>query len=146
MTLTEQIVTQSRQVVDQQPVPGSQIVQWERIKTSKEKIRRARLGKDLTWRREKWESLSPVPARFSHFLLLNDFPPAEFGNSKWLKLTQTDFCSSLLDYKSNYGMGKPTRSKKKQHLGFKYLLLCVSKLEEFTQLLYSRPTTKFPER
>ena len=28
-----------------QPVPGSQIVQWEHIKTSKAKIRRARLGK-----------------------------------------------------------------------------------------------------
>ena len=26
-------------------MPGSQIVQWERIKTSKAKIRRARLGK-----------------------------------------------------------------------------------------------------
>ena len=52
----------------------------------------------------------------------------EFGVSKWLKLTQFDFFSSLLDYKSNYGMGKPTRSTKKQYLGLKYLLLCVSKL------------------
>ena len=31
-----------RQVI---PVPGSQIVLWKRIKTSKAKIRRARLGK-----------------------------------------------------------------------------------------------------
>ena len=37
----------------------------------------------------------------------------EFGVSKWLKLTQFDFCSPLLDYKRKYGMGKPTRSKKK---------------------------------
>ena len=31
--------------ITEQPVPGSQLVQWERIKTSKAKIRRARLGK-----------------------------------------------------------------------------------------------------
>ena len=43
----------------------------------------------------------------------------EFGVSKWLKLTQFDLFSSLefltssLDYKSNYGMRKPTRSTKK---------------------------------
>ena len=34
----------------------------------------------------------------------------EFGVSIWLKLTHFDFFSSLLDYKSNYGMKKPTRS------------------------------------
>jgi len=32
-------------------------------------------------------------------------------------------------------MGKPTRSQKNWHLGFKYIFLCVSKLEVFTQLL-----------
>ena len=31
-------------------------------------------------------------------------------------------------------MGKPTRSTKIEPLGCKYLLLCVSKLEVFTQL------------
>ena len=31
-------------------------------------------------------------------------------------------------------MGKPTRSTKNEPLGCKYLLLCVSKLEVFTQL------------
>ena len=39
------------------------------------------------------------------------------------------------DYKNNIAMGTPTRSKKNVHLGFKYLLLCVSKLGDvFTQL------------
>ena len=31
-----------------------------------------------TWERGRWrreKCLSPAPARFSHFLLLNDFPP-----------------------------------------------------------------------
>ena len=37
----------------------------------------------------------------------------EFGVSKWLKLTQVNFFSSLLDYKNNYEMRKPTRSTKK---------------------------------
>ena len=31
-------------------------------------------------------------------------------------------------------MGKPTRSTKNEPLGCKYVLLCVSKLEVFTQL------------
>ena len=42
----------------------------------------------------------------------------ELGVSKWLKLTH----------------GKPTRSTKNEPLGFKYLLLFVSKLEVFRQL------------
>ena len=36
--------------------------------------------------------------------------------------------------KSNFPMEKPTRSTKNERLGCKYLLLCVSKLEAFTQL------------
>ena len=54
-----------------QPVPGSQILQWEHIKTSKAKTRRARLGKG----RGGGVKNGRAPARFSHFLLLNDFPP-----------------------------------------------------------------------
>ena len=41
-------------------------------------------------------------------------------------------------------MGKPTRSTKIEPLGCKYLLLCVSKLEVFTQLP-PRPAMKIPE-
>ena len=43
-----------------QPVPGSQIVQWERIKTSKAKIRRARLEKGGGGGGKNWTA----PARF----------------------------------------------------------------------------------
>ena len=63
-------------------MPGSQIVQWERIKTSKAKIRLARLGKGGGGGGKNGREpvspppcLSPALARFSHFLLLNDFPP-----------------------------------------------------------------------
>ena len=52
-------------------MPGSQIVWWERIKTSKAKIRRARLGKG------GGGGVSPQPPRvFRISLLLNDFPPS----------------------------------------------------------------------
>ena len=56
-------------------MPGSQIVQWQRIKTSKAKIRRARLGRGDGGGGKN--GLSTALARFSHFLLLNenDFPP-----------------------------------------------------------------------
>ena len=44
-------------------------------------------------------------------------------------------------------MGKPTKSTKNEPLGCKYLLLYVSKLEVFKQLLdnYRRPTMKILE-
>ena len=45
-------------------------------------------------------------------------PVSPFYPTLWLK-------------KSNFALGKPTRSRKK---GCKYLLLCVSKLEVFTKL------------
>ena len=54
---------------DFQPVPGSQIVQCGRIKTSKSENKT-----HATW--ERGHCLSPAPARFSHFFLpnmLNDF-------------------------------------------------------------------------
>ena len=52
------------------PVPGSLIVQWGRIKTSRAKIRRARLGKGGGGGGKKLEPcLSPTAARFSHFFL-----------------------------------------------------------------------------
>ena len=44
-----------------QPVPGSQIVQWERIKTNKAKIRRARLGKGGGGGRKNGRPISPQP-------------------------------------------------------------------------------------
>ena len=55
-----------------------QYTQWERIKSE---IKTRTTWERGRWRREKWEReapppcLSPAPARFSHFLLLNDFPP-----------------------------------------------------------------------
>ena len=58
----------------------------------------------------------------------------EFSDSKWLKLTQFHLFTHSLVEKSNFAMGKPTRSTKNEPLGCKYLLLCVSKLEVFTQL------------
>ena len=62
----------------------------------------------------------------------------KFSVSKWLKLTQfhlfTSFLPHSLDEKSNFARGKPTRSTTNEPLGCKYLLLCVSKLEVFTQL------------
>ena len=56
------------------------------------------------------------------------------GVSKWLKLTQFHLLLHSLIEKSNFAKGKPTRSTKNEPLGCKYLLLCVSKLEVFTQL------------
>ena len=47
-----------------------QYTQWERIKSE--------IKTRTTWERGRWRRencLSPAPARFSHFLLLNDFPP-----------------------------------------------------------------------
>ena len=61
----------------------------------------------------------------------------EFSVSKWLKLTQFHLFTPLFDWKNKFCNGKlkPTRStKKNEPLGCKYLLLCVSKLEVFTQL------------
>ena len=51
-----------------------------------------------------------------------------FSVSKWLKLTQFHLFTPL------FATGKPTVSTKNEPLGCKYLLLCVSKLEVFTQL------------
>ena len=56
----------------------------------------------------------------------------EFSVSMWLKLTQFNLFTTL--EKSNFAMGKPTRSMKNEPLGCKYLLLCLLKLEVFTQL------------
>ena len=59
----------------------------------------------------------------------------EFRGSKWLKkLTQFHLFTSLFDLKSNFAMGKTTRSMKKEPLGLKYLLVCFSNLEVFTLL------------
>ena len=44
------------------------------------------------------------------------------------------FYLTLFFEKRNFAMRKPTRSTKNEPLGCKYLLLCVSKLEVFTQL------------
>ena len=44
------------------------------------------------------------------------------------------FLPHFLIEKSNFEIGKPTRSTKNEPLGCKYLLLCVSKFEVFTQL------------
>ena len=57
---------------------GSQIVWCGRMQTRKAKIRRARLSKgDGGGEKNGREPpcLSPAPARFSHFFLLNDFSP-----------------------------------------------------------------------
>ena len=48
--------------------------------------------------------------------------------------TSFTFLPHSLHEKSNFAMGKPTTSTKNEPLGCKYLLLCVSKLEVFTQL------------
>ena len=61
------------------------------------------------------------------------------GRAQCFKVAKIDpvspFLSHSLDEKSNFVMGKLTRSTKNEPLGCKYLLLCVSKLEVFTQLL-----------
>ena len=72
-----------------QTVPGSQIVQCGRIKTSKAKIRRARLGKVEGGGEKKWPPcLSPAPGRFSHFFFKNFTTISEPGTGyvyiKWL--------------------------------------------------------------
>ena len=58
----------------------------------------------------------------------------EFNISDSLKLFQSGFFFlPQSDYKSNFAMGKPTRSiNYNGHLGFKYLRLYVSKLDVFT--------------
>ena len=57
----------------------------------------------------------------------------QFTVSKWLKLTQFHLFTPLFGEKSNFAMGKPSRSAKNEPLGCKYLHFCVSKLEVFTQ-------------
>ena len=59
----------------------------------------------------------------------------------WPSLT---FLPHSLIEKSNFAMGKSTRGTKNEPLGYKYLLLCVSKLEVFAQLLLAL-TMKIPE-
>ena len=58
----------------------------------------------------------------------------EFSVSKWLKLTQFHLFTPLFDWKKQLCNGKTTKNTKNEPLGCKYLLLCVSKLEVFTQL------------
>ena len=58
----------------------------------------------------------------------------KFSVSKLLKLTQFHLFTPLFDRKSIFVMGKRTRRTKNEPLGCKYLLLCISKLEVFTQL------------
>ena len=40
-------------------------------------------------------------------------------------------------------MGTPRRSKKNKHLGFKYLLLCVSKLGDAMCLVYTTSSSRW---
>ena len=71
----------------------------------------------------------------SHEQIVTQSPGlVEFTVSKWLTLTQFHLFTHSLIEKRNFAMGKPTRSTKNEPLGCKYLLLCVSKLEVFTQL------------
>ena len=58
----------------------------------------------------------------------------EFSVSKWLKLTQFHLFTPLFDWKKEFCNGKTYKKYKKEHLGCKYLLLCVSKLEVTSNL------------
>ena len=72
-----------------------------------------------------------------------ELPAGRFHCLKMAKIDPVSPFYPTLIEKSNFAMGKPTKSTKNEPLGCKYLLLCVSKLEVFTQL--PRPTMKIPE-
>ena len=60
----------------------------------------------------------------------------EFSVSKWLKLTQFHLFTPLFHWKKEFCNGKNLEEvQENENLGCKYLLLCVSELEVFTQLL-----------
>ena len=58
----------------------------------------------------------------------------EFSVSEWLKLTQFVLFTQLFEWKKQLCNGKTYKKYENEPLSSKYLLLCVSKLEVFTQL------------
>ena len=60
----------------------------------------------------------------SHEQIVTQSPGlVEFTVSKWLTLTQFHLFTHSLIEKRNYAMGNPTRSRKNEPFGCKYLLL-----------------------